>query len=118
MNEINKEKMKPWICQPSRLVVGGAVEYTDTSLHWGKKKTPNERPRYDIKQSDGEAPTLENWGMRNIPSLPLLQGPLWLRLETPDWVLFRGQTEQTLYQQDVFPNNIYIYILYMCIESI
>ena len=33
-------------------------------------------PRYDIKQSDGEAPALEIWGMWSTPSLPLLPGPL------------------------------------------
>ena len=31
---------------------------------------------YDIKQSDGEAPTLEIWGMWSTPSLSLLWGPL------------------------------------------
>ena len=36
----------------------------------------NECPRYEIKQSVGDAPALEHWGMRNTPSLPLLLGLL------------------------------------------
>ena len=41
--------------------------------------TPNDCPRYDTKQSDGEVPVrLELWGMRSTPSLPLFPGPLWL----------------------------------------
>ena len=39
----------------------------------------------DTKQSDGEVSVmLELWGMRNIPSLPLLPGPLWLGVVAPD----------------------------------
>ena len=42
-------------------------------------RPPNECPRYDTKQSDGEAPVmLELWGMQSIPSLPSLPGPLYL----------------------------------------
>ena len=48
---------------PTALSVG-AVEYTTCIL-------PNECPKYDIKQSDGEAPLkLELWGMCSTPSLP------------------------------------------------
>ena len=40
---------------------------------------------YDIKQFDGEAPAmLEFWEMQSISSLPLLPGPLWFGMVTPD----------------------------------
>ena len=46
------------------------------------------------KKSDGEAPViLELWGMWNIPSLPLLPGPLCLGVVAPDRVLSMGQIE-------------------------
>ena len=58
------------------------------------KKTLNERPVYDTKQSDGEVPVmLELWGMRSTSSLPSLPGPLWLRLVAPDRVPSMGQIE-------------------------
>ena len=50
-------------------------------------------PRYDIKQSDGEAPVFELCGMQSTPSLPLLPVPLWLQVVAPDRVLFMGQIE-------------------------
>ena len=46
-------------------------------LHFCWKDFPTkECPGYDIKQSDGEAPALEIWGMCSTSSLPLLPGPL------------------------------------------
>ena len=40
---------------------------------------------YDTKQSDGEVPAmLEFWGMRSIPSLSSLPGPLWPGVLAPD----------------------------------
>ena len=46
---------------------------------------PNECPRYDTKQSDGEVPAvLELWGMRSTPSLPSLPGPPWPGVVAPD----------------------------------
>ena len=46
------------------------------------------------QQSDGEASImLELWGMRSIPSLPSLPGPLWPRVVVPDRFLFIGQIE-------------------------
>ena len=49
---------------------------------------------FDTKQSDQEVPyMLELWGMRSIPSLPLLPGPLWPRVVAPDRVLSLGQIE-------------------------
>ena len=49
------------------------------------RPSPNECPRYDTKQSDGEVPVM--LGLRGIwstPSLPLLQGPLWPGMLEPD----------------------------------
>ena len=35
----------------------------------------------------------ELWGLRSIPSMPLLPGQLWPGVVTPDRVLFMGQIE-------------------------
>ena len=52
----------------------GAVEYTDSISAEGFD-SPNECPRYDTKQSDGEIPVmLELWGMQSAPSLSSLPG--------------------------------------------
>ena len=49
-----------------------------------------------MKQSDGEAPViLELWGMWSTPSLLLLPGPLWPRVEAPDRALSIGRIELT-----------------------
>ena len=59
-------------------------------LHFcrGVRPRPNECPRYNIKQSDGEVPVmLDLWGMRSTPSLPLLPGPLWSGMVAPDRAL-------------------------------
>ena len=49
---------------------------------------------YDTKKSDGKVPVmLELLGMRSTPSLPLLPGPLWPRVVTPDRVQSIGQIE-------------------------
>ena len=54
----------------------------------------NECPRYDNKQSDGEAPVrLKLWGMWSTLSLPLLLGPLRPGVVAPDRVLSIGQIE-------------------------
>ena len=56
----------------------GVVEYIKWISAEGQD-LPNVCPAYDIKQYDGEAPLmLELWGRRSTPLLPLLQGPLWL----------------------------------------
>ncbi len=71
----------------------GAVEYTDC-ISAEEQNSLNECPRYDTKQSDGEATVmLELWGMRSTSLLPLLPGPLWPRVEAPDRVLSMGQIE-------------------------
>ena len=78
----------------------GAVEFIDCiSLQRSKILPPNKCPGYDIKQSDGEAPALEIWGMWSTLSLPLLPGPLWPGVVAPDWVLSIGQIKQTVYKQ-------------------
>ena len=38
--------------------LGGAIEYTDCTSVGGKTSPPNECPRYDTKQSDGEVPVI------------------------------------------------------------
>ena len=69
----------------------GAVEYTDCFSAEGMTPTPNECPRYDTKQSDGEVPgVLERWGVQSTPSLPSLPGPLWVGVLAPDRALSMG----------------------------
>ena len=74
----------------------GVVEYTDYTSAEGENP-PNESPGYDTKQSDGEAPVLELWEMRRTTSLPLLPGPLWVRMVAPDRALSMGWIELTAY---------------------
>ena len=68
-------------------------------IHWlllcrGVRPIPNECPGYDTKQSDSEVPVMvELWGMRSIPSLPSLLGPLWPGVVAPERVLSKGQIE-------------------------
>ena len=88
----------------------GWVNYRITQLsslpsRWGRlnkptaslqrsKTPPNECPRYDSKQSDGEVPAmLELWGMQTTPLLPSLPGLLWPGVVAPHRVLSVGQTE-------------------------
>ena len=43
-----------------------------------EQDSPNERPRYNTKQSDVEAPVmLELWRRRTTPSKTSFPGPLW-----------------------------------------
>ena len=65
-------------------------------IHLQRRKTPspNECPGYDTKQSDGEAPVMQElWEIRGIPLLPSLPGPHWPRVLAPDKDLPKGQTE-------------------------
>ena len=56
---------------------------------------PYEYPGYDIKQSDGETPIMQElWGLQKTPSLPSLPGPLWPIEIAPDRFLFINQIEQ------------------------
>ena len=51
----------------------------------------NECPGYDTKQSGGAVPVILGlWGMWNTLSLPLVLGPLWLRIVAPDSALSIG----------------------------
>ena len=60
---------------------------------WRGVRPPQWVSRINTKQSDGEVPvTLELWGKRSAPSLPLLPGPLWLGVIAQDRVLSMGQT--------------------------
>ena len=69
-----------WGCKIYRLHLGRMVRSPST--------------RYDIKQSNGEAPVmLDIWRMPSTLSLPLLPGSLGFRLVPPDRVLFMGQIE-------------------------
>ena len=70
----------------------GAVEYTDC-ISPEELDFPNECPENDIKQSDGEAPVLELWGMRSTSSLPSFLGPPWPGVVAPDRVLSMDQIE-------------------------
>ena len=55
---------------------------------------PKECPVYDTKQSNDEVQVmLGPWGMRSIPSLPLLPGQLWPGMVAPDRSLSMGQIE-------------------------
>ncbi len=74
----------PRYYQPQIAQSAGAVEYTDRTSAEGRDP-PNECPRCDTKQSDGEAPVmLELCGMQSTPSLPSLPGPLWTRVVATD----------------------------------
>ena len=71
----------------------GAAEYTDCISAEGLDSS-NECPGYDTKKSDSDASVmLEFWGMRIIPSLPLLPGPLWPGVVVPERVLSMVQIE-------------------------
>ena len=71
----------------------GVVEYTEC-ITAERQYSLNECPRYDPKQSDGEAPVmLELERMQSIPLLPLLLGPLWPGVVAPDKILSMGQIE-------------------------
>ena len=68
-----------------------AVEYTDYISSEGSD-SPNECPRYEIKQSDAETPVmLELWGMQSTSSLSSLPGPLRPGVIAPDRVPSMGQ---------------------------
>ena len=74
---LNKET-KPISTKSAR-----AVEYTDCISIDGLDTT-NECPRYDVKQSDCEAPALDIWGMWSTILLPLLPSPFYSRMVAPD----------------------------------
>ena len=66
----------------------GTVEYTDC-ISAERYNSPNKCPRYDTKQSDGEASVdLELWGMPSTPSLPSLPDPLKLGVVALELLIF------------------------------
>ena len=70
-----------------------AIEYTNCIPVEGYD-SPNEYPRYDIKQPDGKAPVmLKLWEKQSTPSLPVLPGPLWPRMIALHRILCMGQIE-------------------------
>ena len=70
-----------------------AVKYA-LGICRGVRPHSYECPGLDTKQPDGEAPVmLEFWGMRNIPLLPPLPGPLWPGVLVLDRVLSMRQIE-------------------------
>ena len=74
--------------------INGYPIFTPDCIFWRGVRLPNERPGYDTKQSDGEASVmLDFWGVWSTSSLPLLPGPLWLRMVAPDRLLSMGQIE-------------------------
>ena len=55
---------------------------------------------------------LELWGMRITPLLPLLPGPLWLEVVSPDRVLSLGQIElncEFMLNRIVSKGTVYMY---------
>ena len=79
----------------------GKTPTTSGPVGWGCRihwlllwDSPNECLRYDIKQSAGEAPVMQGlWGMRSIPPLPSIPGPLWPGMIATDRVSSMGQIE-------------------------
>ena len=68
--------------------MAGAVEHTDCFSAEGED-SPNECPRYDTKQSDGEIPVmLELCGMQSTPYIAFAPDVV-----APDRVLSMGQIE-------------------------
>ena len=73
-----------------------------------KQSNPN-WPQSDTKLSDGEASVLEHWWMWSTPSLPLLPGPLWLKMVIPVRAPSTGQIE-------IF--NCLVYLkLFNCVQT-
>ena len=68
--------------------VGWGCRILQLHLYREVKPPPNEYPRYDTKQTDGEVPVmLELWGMQSTPLLPLLPFQLCPGVVAPDRVL-------------------------------
>ena len=84
-----------WLNKQNNLPIRLGLENTLTASLQRGKTLPNECPRYNSKQSDGEVPImLEIWEMWSTPSLLLLPGPLWPGVVATDRVLSMDQIEQ------------------------
>ena len=82
-------------------------------LQRGNTLPRNDFPGYSTKQSNGDAPALEIWGMWSIPSLPLLPGPLSVQKKKKK----RAQTRlRMLSTKCVYKSHIYL--IYMCRENL
>ena len=55
-NDVNKRVLHN--LQITRTVSPGAIEYTNNNSAEWARPPPNECPRYDFKQSDGEIPVM------------------------------------------------------------
>ena len=90
----------------------GAAEYTDCFSVEGQDFS-NECPRYDTKQSDGEAPVmLELLGMWSTPSLLSFPDPLWPGVVAPNRVLSMGKIELNfvlMLKSSVWNRTVYMY---------
>ena len=74
-----------------------AVEYANC-ISTERSDSLNECPRYDIKQSDGQAPViLELWRMQRTLSLPSLSVPFWPGVVAQDRVLSIGSNKLCSY---------------------
>ena len=86
----------------------------------GVRPPPNWCPGYDTKQSNGEVQAMLGlWGIRNTPSLPLLPGPLWLRVVAPDKGPIYG-LDRTIYHASftllIFAFKLCIYAKLNCLK--
>ena len=99
-----------------------AVEYTDCTSAEGYEPHLNECSGYDTKQSDGEVPVmLELWGMRSIPSLPLLPCPLWPGVVAPGRVLSMSQIELNcvlMLNWIVWNRTVYLYKMDLALNNL
>ena len=87
----NTKEFKSWYKIPGSPV--GCV-WGYRILHLSRGVTPsNNCPGYDTKHSNVETSVLKLWGMWNTPSLPLLPGPLLLRVVVTVWTPSIGQVE-------------------------
>ena len=74
--------------------VGWGCRIHRLNLCKGLRPPTNESPGYDTKQSNtAVSVTLELWGMRSIPSLPSLPGPLLKLVQETDKVQSMDQIE-------------------------
>ena len=85
--------MISWIINKNKFKLTGGGEYTVCISAEGQDLFSYKCLWYDIKPSDGEAPTLELWGIWSTPSLSLLLGPLLSGVVAPGRFLSMGQIE-------------------------
>ena len=69
------------------------TQYADLHLCRRIKHLPDGSPGYDAKQSDGEVPAQEFWGMWSTPSLALLPETLCIGVVATDKFLLLDQMD-------------------------